>query len=266
MRKTALTALLASGLLAVAGVSFARKTEPPAEPVAIATSTTAATAPAETTPVAIASVGAADLSGHWTLNKDLSDNPRDKMREARANRGGEGRGMGGGGMRGGMGGDMRGGMGGGMGGEGMRGGMGRGMDGDGDEGMRGGGNWGGDRDSQQSSSMRPRRSDPLGMFVSDIRVSQNATSIDFRAGHNDRVLKPDGSVETFDTPRGGQMAMSSRWEDGKLVVTMKDEMRKTTEHWSIDPKTHRLIVTTDIDRGEGTPTVTIKRVWDKVND
>ncbi len=172
-----------------------------------------------------------DLSGHWKLNKELSDNPKEKM--SGAERGSRGDfGMGGGGMHGGA-----------RGGSGMHGGM---------QGGHGG-------------AGRPG-SDPFGIANDEITITQSATSVVITGGEHERVLRTDGKVDLVDTPRGGQIAISSRWDGDSFVVTMKDEMRKSTETWRIDPESHRLIVTTEIDRGEGSTKMTIRRVWDRLEE
>lgn len=188
------------------------------------------------------------LVGQWTLNADLSEDPREKMQEAmqklrQGGGGGRGGGMGGGGGRGGgMG--SGGGRGGGMGGGGGRGG-----------GMDGGGGRGG------QEGRRPPA--PTFFSAKELTITHIAPAV--------AIVEPDGLVRTLQ-PDGekyqvehGEGEVKTRWKGDRLVVETKTERAKIKEAWSVSPETGRLTVRLEFEAGGGRmPKIEVDRVYDPV--
>jgi len=182
------------------------------------------------------------LVGRWTLNADLSEDPREKMQEAMQKRmqGGGGGGMAGGGM----GRSGGGGRGGGMGGGGGRGGgMGRG----------GGGGRGGEE------GRRP----PMMTFFSarELTITHIAPAV--------AIVEPDGLVRTLQ-PDGekyqaehSEGEVKTRWKGDRLVVETKTERGTTKETWIVSPQTGQLTVRLELGGGR-MPKVEVDRVYDPV--
>jgi hypothetical protein len=175
------------------------------------------------------------LVGQWTLNADLSEDPREKMQEAMQKlRQGGGMG-GGGGMRGG-----------GMGGGGMRGG-----------GTRGGGMGRGGGEGQRP----PRPSMPT--LSKELTITHIAPAV--------AIVDPDGLVRTLQ-PDGekyqvehGDGEIKTRWKGDRLVVETKAERGKRKETWSVSPETGRLTVHLEVEPGGGRmPKIEVDRVYDPV--
>ena len=180
---------------------------------------------AEEKPKAV--VAAADLSGSWVLNKDLSDDAHQKLREsAERSRGGYGPGPG-------------------MSGPGMGGG-GR---------MAPPPGMGGDDDPRES--MRPilDPAEELSVFQ-----GQPEIVIDEKFSRR-RTLHADGRKYKADN---GTSEVKTEWKEGRLVVETRGfRGRKTTETWELSTTGKRLTSTIKVDSGVG-PSVTIKRVYDRV--
>jgi hypothetical protein len=179
-----------------------------------------------------------DLSGQWTFNHDLSDNPRDKMREADQGRRGPGgrppMGPGGGG----------GGMGGPSGGGGGR--MGPPPGGMGD-------------DDDARESMRAIF-EPAEELV--IAQTGSEVAIDERFGRM-RRLHPDGKKYKTDN---GASELKTSWKEGKLLVeTRRTRGGRVIETWELVPDGSRLIVNIRIEGGFG-PSVPLKRIYDRVKE
>jgi hypothetical protein len=201
--------------------------------------------PTEDAVPAEADPGRQAFVGHWTLNPDLSEDPREKMQQAMQERmqgrsgggGGTGRGGsgGGGGMGRGGGGMGRGGMGSG-GGEGRGGGMGRG-----------------------GHNGRP----PMMAFFSaaELTIPHVAPAV--------AIVEPDGLVRTLQ-PDGekyqvehGEGEVKTRWTGDRLVVETKNERGKMKETWSVSPETGLLSVKLELEPGAGRmPKVEVNRVYD----
>ena len=193
-----------------------------------------------------------DIAGRWVYNVSLSDDAREKMREARG--GGSGGGYGGGGG-GGYGGGHGGYGGGGMGGRGggYGGGGGYGRHGGGGGGGRSGSSTPSDGDLKQgkSSVFNP----PL-----ELKVAQTETEIDVddMVGKV-RKLYPNGKKYKADD---GDAEVKSSWHDGKLQVeTRNSHGGAVTETWERVPDGSRLIVHVKIEGGFGK--LELKRIYDR---
>ena len=183
----------------------------------------------------------ADLAGRWTLNKDLSDDAREKMREGMSKRGpGGGGGMGGPG--GGMGGPPGGGMGGPGGAPGGRGGMG---------GPPGGGA-GDDPREAMRAILEPAEELQIVQSDADIAVDEKFGRL--------RRLHPDGRKYKTDN---GASEVKSYWKDGRLVVETKRSRGSSVESWERVPDGSRLIVNVRLEGGVG-PKLELKRIYDLV--
>jgi len=190
-----------------------------------------------------------DFSGRWVYNVELSDDAREKMREARSASGGGG-GGGYGGRGGGYGGMGRGGggYGGGMGGHG--GGYGGGH---GSGGGRSGSSTPSDSDMQKgkSSVFNP----PL-----ELKVTQTEAEIDLddMAGKVRKLYLTGKKYKTDD----GDAEVKASWKDGKLQVETKNSHGGSmTETWERVPDGSRLIVHVKLEGGFGK--VDLKRIYDR---
>jgi len=183
----------------------------------------------------VASV-AADLSGHWVYNRDLSDDAQEKMREGMEERGGRGGGPGAGGM-------------GGPGGGGM-GGRGGGPTGPPPGGM-------GDDDARES--MRA-----IFEPAEELTIEQGASegTIDERFGRM-RRLHPDGKKYKTDN---GASEIKTSWKEGKLLVETKQTRGGgVVETWELIPDRSRIVVNVKMEGGFG-PSVVLKRVYDRAKE
>jgi len=191
-----------------------------------------------------------DYSGHWVYNVSLSDDAREKLREARSSGSGGGGGYSGGGY-GGRGGGYGGGMGGRGGGYG--GGGGYGHHGGGGGGSRGGSSVPSDSDMKQgkSSVLNP----PL-----ELKVAQTEAEIDVddMVGKV-RKLYPNGKKYKSDD---GDAEVKSSWHDGKLQVeTKRSHGGSITETWERVPDGSRLIVHVKLEGSFGK--LELKRIYDR---
>jgi hypothetical protein len=187
-------------------------------------------------PKALATV---DLSGQWTFNHDLSDNPRDKMREAGQGRGAPGGGRPPMGPRGGGGG-----MGGPPGGGGGR--MGPATGGMGD-------------DDDARESMRAIFEPAEDLVIAQTR---SEVAIDEKFGRM-RRLHPDGKKYKTDN---GASELKASWKEGKLLVeTRRTRGGRVIETWELVPDGSRLIVNIRIEGGFG-PSVPLKRIYDRAKE
>jgi hypothetical protein len=178
---------------------------------------------------------AVDLSGHWVLNRDLSDDAREKMREGMEGRGGRYDRAGWAGRR------RR------TGGTGGRGG--------GPMGSPPGGM--GDDDARES--MRA-----IFEPAEELAVTQTATevAVDEKFGRT-RRLHPDGKKYKTDN---GASEIKTAWKEGKLVVeTKRDRGMGVIETWELVPDASRIIVNVKMQGGFG-PSVTLKRIYDRAKD
>lgn len=172
-----------------------------------------------------------DFTGSWVLNEELSEYPRDKMRQSMGGGRSGGGGMGGGGMGGGgMGG---GGRGGGMGGGGRGGSM--------------GGPGGGDREAMQ------QRMAELAARVARLEITQDEELSILYADGSLRVVPVDGEVGDI----------KSNWKGDRLVVELKGEMgRRIRETLEFAEDGAQLHVTTKMFGDLNRPTISVLRVYD----
>jgi hypothetical protein len=185
----------------------------------------------------------ADLAGRWVFNRELSDDAREKMREAREKGGGPegGRPPGGGGMGGPGGGGM-----GGQGGSGMGGGGGR-------MGPPPGG-MGGDDDPRQAMRALLEPAEELTIVQTEAELA-----VEEKFGAT-RRLHPDGKKYKTDN---GASEIKSSWKEGKLVVETKGARGgRVLETWERIPDASRLIVNVKMEGGFG-PGLSLKRVYDR---
>jgi hypothetical protein len=176
--------------------------------------------------------GLANLSGSWKLNKDLSDDPQQKMKDARSESGGGGSSGGGrsGGHRG--------------------GGMGRGGRSS---------DSGNDDDTQRSTFEDAAASSAL----LKIQHEDPALSIVDGLGRQHQ-LYTDGRKVEEQRSLGGTTQIRANWKDGRIVVTTEPERGpKITDTYAVAADGSQLTVTTRIEGHRGHP-VEIRRVYDAV--
>jgi hypothetical protein len=171
-----------------------------------------------------------DLAGRWVFNRELSDDAREKMREAREKGGGPGGGRPPGG-------------GGGMGGPGGGGRMGPPP-----------GGMGGDDDSREAMRAIVEPSEEL-------TIAQTETELEVEEKFGAaRRLHPDGKRYKTDN---GTSEIKAFWKQGQLVVeTKRARGGRVVETWERIPDGSRLIVNVKVEGGFG-PGVSLKRVYDR---
>lgn len=181
-----------------------------------------------------------DLSGTWRLNADMSENPRDQMREStRGGRSGGGGGGRGGGMKGGGGvmGGGRGGMGGGMGG-----GMSR----------------GGEPDAQRE------RMEEIGLGIDLLTISHINPEIRITySTDREVVLTADGKKVKTETERG-EVTTTTKWKKDKLVVTKRTDRGKVVESYLVGARGQQLYVTVEMSGMGPMGSISLRRVYDPV--
>lgn len=178
------------------------------------------------------------LVGEWKLNPELSEDAREKMRQAieQSRRGG--------------------GMGrypGGPGGMGHPGGGGMGGYPGGGPGGRGGPERGPGRDGVGPPNLSLLNATELTIA----NVSPEVSIIE--PGGFVRNLRPDG--QKHESPSGGEVRAS--WDRGRLRVETKLERGSVKESWSVDEQSRRLTVELEVQQG-GLAPVKVKRVFDRV--
>jgi hypothetical protein len=255
-RLGALPHILALAALAapVAAKATAQETAPPgdAKPATEAKPATDAKPAADAKAAATTSP---DISGRWVYNVELSDDARQKMKEARAASGG-----GGGGYGGGRGGGMGGGMG--RGGGGMGGGGGYGRGGGGGYGRGGGGYGGGSGSSTPSDSDMQHGKNPVFNPPLELKVTQTDAEIDLddMAGKVRKLYLTGKKYKAED----GDAEVKASWKDGKLQVETKNSKGGSmTETWERVPDGSRLICHVKLEGGFGK--VDLKRIYDREN-
>jgi hypothetical protein len=198
-----------------------------------------ATPPQEGATPSPAPAGHQAFVGRWKLNQDLSENPREKMREAMRGRGGGG------------------------GGYGREGGMGGGM-GPGGWGHHGGGAWGrgGGRGEGGGGYGREGARPPMMALLTASEIT--VTNVEPEVG----LVEPDGVVEAL-YPDGKKhknkdsgVETRTSWKDDTLKVERKTERGKLGETWSLSPDAKRLTVLLEVQRGS-MPAVSVRRVYDR---
>ncbi len=175
--------------------------------------------------------GAGSLSGAWTLNKSLSEEPSADDRQQRGDDSGRHGGYGHGG--------------------GMGGGFGRGG------GRHGGGGYGGGgstMDPDAAQRMRDAMHDYL-VAPEKLTIVQTDSMVVVTTGEG-RVtrLSPDGKKITDDNTK---IARKTKWEAGKLVSEVSGLGRgKIIETYAIDPEQHHLTITIVMENSQKPRTIT----------
>jgi hypothetical protein len=171
---------------------------------------------------------APDLSGRWQLNKELSDDAHEKMRQPT--------------------GRQRGGYGPGPGMLGPGSGSGR-------LGLPPSG--GGDDDSDESLHAILDPAEELSIFQGQPDIVLDEKFVRRRTLHADaRKYKAEN----------GAAEVKAEWKEGRLVIETRGfRGRKTTETWERNASGKRLTALVKLATGNG-PTVTIKRVYDRVGE
>jgi hypothetical protein len=174
-----------------------------------------------------ASASHPNLAGTWKLNKDQSDDPRQKMQEAAGQQGGGGRG----GWGGGGGGQRGGGQGG---------------------GQRGGGMM---QDySELTITQTNAKTQVTGGSGRVLASTDNSAGTSSNAGSNNSA---DSDANRNSPPPG-------QWQGSQLVVTEQMRRGTTTRTYELSPDGKQLYVTTKIDNPRFSQPVTIRFVYDPV--
>ena len=184
----------------------------------------------------------AGFVGRWKLNKELSEDPMKKMREARP----EGSGGGGGGYPGG--------------GGGGRGGGGRSWGGGGGRGGRGGGPGGGGGERPGASG--GEQESPRGRLMppSEVTVTQLEPDIVFVEPEGRiRTLHPDGHKYKNEADSS---EVQTHWDGARLLVeSTSSRGSKLTEAWSLSPDNKQLTVVRKLE-GPSRPAISVRTVYD----
>jgi hypothetical protein len=186
--------------------------------------------------------GRPDFSGEWTLNRDLSTNPRQSQEGRRTGDGERGRGGRGGGDRGGFGGG----------------------------GARGGfpGGFGGGSSSADFERMREQMQEAQ-RLLTDAPTSMVITYADPKLV----MTAADGRIRTLFTDKRKQKAsngnadLQTHWDNNRIVAETKFGSIKVIETYAVDGQ--QLIVTARMDapdggRGRDRPNPELRRVYDRV--
>ena len=195
----------------------------------------------------------AGLSGAWTLDLALSDDPAEKMRETAGGSGGNH--GGGGGGRGGFSGGGRGGFSG-----GGRGGPGGGSRGGDSSGGSAGGAGGGGRGAGESSGTPNELLWDVHRLVVTDGLEKDPKFVVEMGDGSKRTLYTDGRKVEEEQPTGTTKIQAKR-KSGKVVVdTEYPNGREVVETWEVLANPRLLVVTTKISGKQGK--FTFKRVWD----
>ena len=189
-----------------------------------------------------------NFSGTWQLNEELSEDPREKMREQRS-RGGFGRGGAGGGFG-------RGGAGGGFGRGGAGGGFGRGG--------AGGGSGGGQGQGQRQGRGGGQG---LGQGAERLEIVHDGASFSVTdAAERSRQVEIDGEVQALTSPNGGSIELSGEWKRGDRVELnmQRPERPAITETYELIADGARLYVDVEIESSGRRPALKFRRVYDRV--
>ncbi len=192
------------------------------------------------------------MAGTWLLDEQLSEDPREAMRDAmRGGRGGMR--MGGGGRPGGSGGGPPGG-----------GGGGGGRPGSGGGGRPGGGGAPGGGGGRPD----PGAGGPgLGWATSnEIEITSKDPGL-MMANETGllRYVVADGLWVERKLPDGSRAEIKSEWADGKLqITTAADRGFKSTETWEVLPEADRLVLILEIESPRLDEPISVRRVFDKV--
>lgn len=185
----------------------------------------------------------ADLSGSWRLNRELSDDPSERMAEAGSGRAGSGS-AGEGGFGG-----MGGGRGGGRSGRGGRGGSGGGR---------------GQFSEEDRERLRRFRETALTM-AEKFTIAQSDSTVAFTfQGTSALTLHTDGRKLKQESDDLGKIEIKAKWNDGELVVERKMDGGKITERYSHAQYSERLFVTTKTEFSRMPRAIVFRRVYDPV--
>lgn len=190
--------------------------------------------------------GRPNLSGEWTLNRDLSTNPRPPEEGRRGGDGGRDRGGPGGGERGGFPGGFGGGGGGGF----------------------PGGGFGGGPSSADYERLREQMQEAQ-RLLTDAATSMVVVHADPKLV----ITASDGRTRTLYTDKRKQKAsngnadVQTRWDNDRIVAETKVGSIKVIETYALVMEGQQLIVTAKIDvpdmgRGRDRPAQELRRVYD----
>lgn len=172
-----------------------------------------------------------NLTGAWTLNEDLSDDPAQVMETMKGgDHGASGRG--------------------GFGGHGP--------------GMHGGGGMGGGRGGMDREQMRARMSllEPPGRLT----ITQTDGSITLTDGDGRSQTLATNNAKERQPFENGTVDVKTKWDDGRLVkATSLEEGLKLTETYSLDPNVGQLNVLVKLEGSHLPRAVTLRRVYDSDN-
>jgi hypothetical protein len=173
----------------------------------------------------------ANLSGTWRLNKDLSDDPQQKVKDARSESGSGGRGYSGGRHGGGMG--------------------------------RGGGRSGSSGSGSGDDGQRPL--EDMASALQQLKIDHQDPTLTIEDGlgrlHH---LFTDGRKIEEECAAGGTTEIHAVWKDGRIVVTTQAEKGpKIIETYAVAADGSQLTVTSKIEMRRG-GSVEIRRVYDSV--
>lgn len=172
--------------------------------------------------------GHPSLAGAWTLNKDQSDDPRAKMREAMGNSGGQG----GGGGRGEMGGG----------------------------GQRGGGGMGGGRGQGAGGAMNEFSQLTIEQTASSAKVTGSSGRV--LAVYSNGDASKSNSSNPADSEEENAPA-AAQWKGDQLVaVTQGRRGGSTTRTYELSPDGTQLYVTTKMDNPRFQEPLTFRFVYD----
>lgn len=177
-----------------------------------------------------------DLSGYWVLNRELSDDIKEKMRQIAETSGGKGRG----GARGGMGGGGRG--------------------GDGPKGMPGGAQT---KDAQGGSRngladlMRPSR-------VLRISHQEPMLTITNDRGRKKTLFTDNRGTSVSASGGMNQEVSTCGWEQGALVVeTTLDSGQRLIQRYELEENGEQLSIIANMQTPKPTEVVAIKQVYER---
>jgi hypothetical protein len=184
-----------------------------------------------------------NILGDWTLNHEQSDDPHEKLQQARENSGNNG----GGNRGGGMGGPRIGFPGGGMGGPGMGGGQGQGQS-------------GADMDSIQEK-INP----PLQMNLSQKTSRDPEVDLTDEQSHK-QIFYTDGRKVQKSSKDSTSEEIAAKWEGSRLVTDEKSGRgSKLSRTYELSPDGLQLWESIKVNTGHGSYPVTIRYVYDAVD-
>jgi len=194
--------------------------------------------------------GHPSLAGTWTLNKDQSDDPRQKMREAMGGGGGNGNGNGGGG--------------------GFGGGGGRGMGGGGGRRGGGGGQGGMNAEFSQLTIVQTATSAKVtgssGRVLAQYSSDSSSPSANSAAANNSNSSDADNSADSGPGANANQGPAPAQWQGSQLVATLQGRRGGSTSRtYELSPDGSQLYVITKIDNSRLQQPITFRFVYDAAN-